>query len=99
MTLEPERLMAINKAREFLNNLFSDRKRIKKKELREDISFVLLHFPEEWWVDYIKDYLLVKDEGFRDFLSWCNTIDYQLRSKLTIREAVIKYKKEIVERR
>ena len=98
MTLEWERLRAINEAREFLNSLFLDRGRLKKKELRESISFILLHFPEEWWIDYIEDYLLVKDEGFKDFLSWCNNIDYRLREKLTIREAIVKYKKE-VERR
>jgi len=51
MTLDFERLRAMNEARELLDELLSMKGPIRKKDLKERIYRVLRHYPEKLWVD------------------------------------------------
>jgi len=51
MTLDFERLRAINETREFLNELLYMKGPIRKKDLKEHIYRILRHYPDKFWVD------------------------------------------------
>jgi hypothetical protein len=53
MTIEPERLRAIDAAREFLSEIHGG-KAMKVSELRKRAYWILRHYPEKYWVDDLR---------------------------------------------
>ncbi len=57
MTIDSERLNAIYSTRRFLHKLTDIKLKIKTSEIREYAWSLLKHYPEDYWIDEIRDML------------------------------------------
>lgn len=84
MTIDLERLRAIDNVRDFFNKYLQYKGRIRKTELYKDIYDLYRHFPEEWWVDFIKEYIFMKDATLKEFFDFCGKHSQYIRPDITL---------------
>ena len=56
MTIDPERLRAIDMARDFLRQIHGD-KAMKVSDLRNKAYWILRHYPEDYWVADLRKWM------------------------------------------